>query len=50
MGDSVKSLAEIEVDNTHCAPLIRPANYAIVESYQVVTQIVNYLICLFTVL
>ena len=35
MGDSVESLAEVEVDNIHCSPLIHPASYAIVESYQI---------------
>ena len=35
MGDSVKSLAEVEVDNIHCSPLIYPAGHAIVESYQI---------------
>jgi len=25
MGDSVKSLAEVKVDNIHCSPLIHPA-------------------------
>jgi len=34
MGDSVKSLAEVEVDYTHCSPLIYPASHAIIESYQ----------------
>jgi len=24
MGDSVKSLAEVEVDNSHCSPLLYP--------------------------
>ena len=32
---SVKSLAEVEVDNIHCSPLIYPASHAIVESYQI---------------
>jgi len=35
MGDSVKSLAEVEVDNIHGSPLIYPASRAIIESYQV---------------
>jgi len=35
MGDSVKSLAEVKVDNIHCSPLIYPASHAIVESYQI---------------
>jgi len=35
MGDSVKSLAEVEVDNIHCSPLICPASRAIIESYQI---------------
>ena len=34
MGDSVESLAEVEVDNIHGSPLIYPAGHAIVESYQ----------------
>jgi len=34
MGDSVKNLAEIKLDNSHCSPLIYEASYAIVESYQ----------------
>ena len=34
MGDSVESLAEVEVDNIHCSPLIYPASHAIVEGYQ----------------
>ena len=35
MGDSLKSLAAVKVDNIHCSPLIYPAIYAIVESYQI---------------
>ena len=35
MGDRVKSLAEVEVDNIHCSPFIYPASHAIVESYQI---------------
>jgi len=31
MGDCVKSLAEVEVDNIHCSPLIYLASHAIVE-------------------
>ena len=34
MGDSVKSLAEVEVGNIHCSPLIYPASHAIIERYQ----------------
>ena len=33
MGDCVKSLAEVKVDNIHGSPLIYPASDAIVESY-----------------
>jgi len=33
MGDSVESLAEVEVDNIHSSPLIYPAGHAIVKSY-----------------
>jgi len=35
MGDSVESLAEVEVDNIHGSPLISPYGHAIVESYQI---------------
>ena len=35
MGDSVKSLAEVEVDNIHCSPLIYLASHAIIEGYQI---------------
>ena len=35
MGDSVESLAEVEVDNHHGSPLIYPASHVIVESYQI---------------
>jgi len=35
MGDSVKSLAEVEVDDIHSSPLIYPASHATVESYQI---------------
>jgi len=35
MGDSVESLAEVEVDNIHGSPLIYPSGHAIVESYQI---------------
>ena len=35
MGDSVRSLAEVEVDNIHGSPLIYPAGHTIVESYQI---------------
>jgi len=33
MGDSVKSLADIKVDNTHCSRLSYPASHAIAEGY-----------------
>jgi len=35
MGDSVESLAEVEVDNIQCSPLMYSASHAIVESYQI---------------
>jgi len=35
MGDCVKSLAEVKLDNIHCSPLIYSASHAIVESYQI---------------
>jgi len=35
MGNCVKILAEVEVDNIHSSPLIYPASHAIVESYQI---------------
>ena len=35
MGDSVESLAEVEVDSIHCSPLIYPASHTIVGSYQI---------------
>ncbi|KAJ7397362.1 hypothetical protein BTVI_136460 [Pitangus sulphuratus] len=35
MGNSVKSLAEIQVDNIHCSPLIYPASYPTVEGNEV---------------
>jgi len=35
MGDSVESLAEVEVDNIHGSPLIYPDSHAIVASYQI---------------
>jgi len=35
MGDSVESLAEVEVGNTHCSPFTYPASHAIIESYQI---------------
>ena len=35
MGDSVESLAQVEVGDTHCSPVIYPASHAIVESYQI---------------
>jgi len=33
--DSVKSLAEVKVDDIHCSPFIDPAGDAIVEGYGV---------------
>ena len=35
MGDHVESLAEVEIDNIHCSPLIYPASHVIAESYQI---------------
>ena len=35
MGDSVQSIAEVEVDNIHGSPLIYPARHDIVKSYQI---------------
>jgi len=35
MGDSVKSLAEVEVDNIHCSPLIYSAGHPIIEGHQI---------------
>ena len=35
MRDSIKSLAEVKVDDTHCSPFIHPASHAIVEGYQI---------------
>ena len=35
MGDSVKSLAVVKVDNIQCSPLIYPASPAITEGYQI---------------
>ena len=35
MGDSVKSLAEVKVDNIHGSPFVYPASPLIVESYQI---------------
>ena len=35
MGNRVESLAEVQVDNIHCSPLIHPANHAITEIYQI---------------
>jgi len=34
VGDSVKSLAEVKVENIHCSPLIYPASHATIEGYQ----------------
>ncbi|KAK4831590.1 hypothetical protein QYF61_018350 [Mycteria americana] len=36
MGDSVKGLTEVRVDNVHCSPLIYQASHFITEVYQVV--------------
>ena len=33
MGDSVKSLAEVKLDNIHCSPLIYPASHVIIGGY-----------------
>ena len=33
MGDSVKNLAEFEVDDIHSFPFIYPASHALIESY-----------------
>ena len=35
MGDSVESLAEVEVDNIHGSPLIYLASHAAIESYHI---------------
>ena len=35
MGDSVKSLDEIEVDNIRCSPLVYPVSQAIIEGYEI---------------
>ncbi|PKU37366.1 zinc finger rna-binding hypothetical protein [Limosa lapponica baueri] len=35
MGDSVKSLAEVKVDDICCSPLIQPSSYNITEGYQI---------------
>ena len=35
MGDSVESLAEVEVDNIHGSPFVYPASHGIVGSYQI---------------
>ncbi|KAK4832711.1 hypothetical protein QYF61_025172 [Mycteria americana] len=40
MGDSVKGLTEVQVDMTHCSPLIYWASHFIVEGYHVGTAIV----------
>ena len=35
MGDSVKILSEVEVDNVHGSPLIYLASHAIADIYQI---------------
>jgi len=35
MGNSVKGLAEVKIDNIQCSPLIYPTGHAITESYQI---------------
>lgn len=33
MGDSVKSLTKVKVDNIHCSPLIYPASHNITQYF-----------------
>ena len=34
VGQSVKHLAEVKIDNIHCSPLIYPASGDIIEGYE----------------
>lgn len=43
MGDSAKSLDEVEEDNIHCSPLIYPASRAITEGNQLRNPALGYL-------
>ena len=49
MGDSVESLAEVEVDNIHCSPLIYPASHIVIESFEVEGVIIELDIVCMTV-